>query len=402
MSILKQEYAIKTESIDAPPSYDLVVRSNAALNPPSTALIPLSSASSSASSSRARKTFKPIVIPQTSKSFQGPFFSPFCRAWAPALAESDITQAQLLAFIDGLNEAFIAHPTFQVASAIGGIMSFAPAPVTFVGIGLQVGAGLASAATSWARARAFVKEANEKIFLPKGLRAKVLKTKKMMLAVGQGGEVLRLPPLVEMDPSSGAAWKDDEENDPRMRRIRALGDRVAELQLHGLPEPEEMRGWWKKLGSRQAQKRDEKMHGRMMKKRENAWNKMAERNEDAEKEASKGDREIRKIEREKTKEIEKAERKLSGRKGEDDKKRREIEEDLSKELRKLDREMEKAVRERDEKIREKTMDGQKEIRKADEKEGKVAMKIYWIVIDKAESLDKEFTDEEDVESLDSK
>jgi len=95
-------------------------------------------------------------------------------------------------FLDGLNEAFIAAPAFQVASHVGNVMSFVHAvpPVQWAGMGLAVGAGLVSAGTSWTRARAFVKTANEKIFSPEGLKCKVLKTKKMMVAVGNGEEIL--------------------------------------------------------------------------------------------------------------------------------------------------------------------------------------------------------------------
>ena len=72
-------------------------------------------------------------------------------------------------FIDGLNEAFIAAPAFQIASYLGGAMIMVPFhPVMFAGMCLQVGAGLASTATSFARAKAFVKTANEEMFEPKG------------------------------------------------------------------------------------------------------------------------------------------------------------------------------------------------------------------------------------------
>lgn len=50
------------------------------------------------------------------------------------------------------------------------------------------------------------------------------------------------------------------------------------------------------------------------------------------------------------------------------------------------------------KVGEESMKGQKEIMKADKKEGKVAMKIYWVVIDKDEIMGYKFPYEEDVES----
>ena len=136
-------------------------------------------------------------------------------------------------------------------------------PVMFAGIGLQVGAGLASTATSWTRARAFVKSANEELFERRGLKVKILKTKKMMVAVGHGGEVLNLPPLENdfaCSSERSVALEGNERNDPRMRRIRALGDKIAPLTFQGLPEPETPENWWKRIGSKGAIRKDKRMH----------------------------------------------------------------------------------------------------------------------------------------------
>jgi hypothetical protein len=278
-------------------------------------------------------------------------------------------------------------------------MSFVHAvpPVQWAGMGLAVGAGLASAGTSWTRARAFVKTANEEIFLPQALRCKVLKTKKMMVAVGHQEEMLSLPPLASLDGGADA-----ENEDPRMRRIRALGDSVAPLTFSGLPPPEALDNWWKKMGSREAQKKDSKMHKKLMKERAKGAEKFDEKKSDAEKEARKYDDELMKIEKDRRKEMAKAGKKLSGKKGQDPEKRVEIEHDLDKETRKLDREREKVLKEREKKVGEKDRDAQKELQKSEEKEHKVAQKIYWIVIDKADLLDGEVGVEDDVESLDSK
>jgi hypothetical protein len=135
-------------------------------------------------------------------------------------------------------------------------------PVNFVGMGLQVAAGLTSAGTSWARARAFVRHANETVFEPRGLKVRVLKTKKMMGVLGREGEMIHLPPLEEEDKEmreGGVFVEGEKRNDPRMRRIRALGDDIAPLTFSGLPEPESMEGWWKRMGQKGALKKDAKM-----------------------------------------------------------------------------------------------------------------------------------------------
>lgn len=154
-------------------------------------------------------------------------------------------------------------------------MSFVPLhPVMFAGMGLQAAAAATSFATSWTRAKAYVKKANDEIFLPRGLRCKVLKTKKMLLAVGHQGDRLKLPPS-----ETGQGWTDDGFGsgpgfgrggmfeDPSMRRIRALGDRVAGLQTEGLPRPGVPEGWWKRVGSKEAVRRDRKMNKELMKER---------------------------------------------------------------------------------------------------------------------------------------
>jgi hypothetical protein len=51
---------------------------------------------------------------------------------------------------------------------------------------------------------------------------------------------------------------------------------------------------------------------------------------------------------------------------------------------------------------EKICDVEEGLQKSEGKEHKLAQKIFWIVINKADILDQEFSVEDDVESLDSK
>jgi hypothetical protein len=69
-------------------------------------------------------------------------------------------------------------------------------------------------------------------------------------------------------------------------------------------------------------------------------------------------------------------------------------------MRKLDLVMQEVVMEKEKGVGKKTAKGQKRLSKMDEKEHKVAQKIYWIVIDKAEVLDEEVGNE-DVQRLES-
>lgn len=269
-------------------------------------------------------------------------------------------------------------------------------PVRWAGMGLSVASGLISTATSWTRATAYVNAANKDMFLPRGLRCKVLKTQKMMVAVGHGGAKakLELPPLDRLNQN----WAHDRD-DPRMRRVRALGDRVAPLTFDSLPPPETPENWWKRVGSKQAEKKDAKMQKKLMKRRKEGLEKYEDKMEKVYEVETERDKEIRKIEKERTKELRKAEKHLGKSKAKDPKERAKIEKDLQHEMRKLDKETAKTIGESERKIGKETRSGEREIQRVDEKEHKVAQKIYWIVIDKAERLEREFGVEEDVDDV---
>ena len=52
----------------------------------------------------------------------------------------------------------------------GKIMGLVPfPPIVWAGTGLQLASGLGSAAVSYARARKYMKVANEKLFMPEGI-----------------------------------------------------------------------------------------------------------------------------------------------------------------------------------------------------------------------------------------
>jgi hypothetical protein len=227
-----------------------------------------------------------------------------------------------------------------------------------------------------------VKSANEEIFLPKGLKCKVLKTRDMMVAVGDGEDELNLPPLERTD----VAGTSGEHEDSRMRRIRVLGDRVVQLTFSGLPTPETPENGWKRTWLKEAQKKDAKMHKELMKDRAEGSKRFDKKRWQAEEEARKYDDECTRIEKDRWMEMAKAEKKLSGKMGQDPAERAKIEYDLEKEMRKLDREMEKTLREKKMKVGEVNRDARQELQRAEKTERKIENKIYWIVIDKGDSL----------------
>ncbi|TAQ89484.1 hypothetical protein B7494_g2148, partial [Chlorociboria aeruginascens] len=123
-------------------------------------------------------------------------FSPFCRAYAPVLAThtnpTPIPPQLFLHFLDGLNAAVLATPGYQAVNAFSTALSHAPFPLfplRIAGSGLAAGTGAASNASSRTRMNAYLATANQEVFKPRGLRVRVLKTERMMAAVGcrEGG-----------------------------------------------------------------------------------------------------------------------------------------------------------------------------------------------------------------------
>ena len=177
--------------------------------------------------------FKPIVIPQTTAKLLKTNVSPFARVYPPELKPL-MTEEAFLKFLDQLNEAFLASPIIQALGLAGGLMSFDPTGIIgFIGMGIQVGAGLAGGAASYARTKRYVDSVNKTTFRPWGLRVRVLATQKMMQEIGvPQSQSFTLPPLPEYDED----WDPTSpEFDPRRRRLAALGNYVADLDWDVAP-----------------------------------------------------------------------------------------------------------------------------------------------------------------------
>lgn len=212
-----------------------------------------------------------------------------------------------------------------------------------------------------------------------------------MVVVGHGAEMLNLPPL-EREGDGG--------EDLRMRRIRALGGRVAALTFDGLPPPESIDGWWKRNGEKEAKRKDARMHRELMEERAMGSERSSEMKWEIDAEVRKYDDDLLEIEMDRKREIALAEQKLSGNMGQVPEEKAKIEFDLEKELRRLDREKENVLKERARKLGNVDVSAQQ--LRQDTKEQKVANKIYWIVIHKADSRHREAGIEDDLNSLDSR
>ena len=224
--------------------------------------------------------FRPIVIPQTTAKLLKTNISPFARVYPPELKPL-MTDEAFLKFLDELNEAFLASPIIQALGLAGGLMSFDPTGIIgFIGMGIQVGAGLAGGAASYARTKRYVDSINRTTFRPWGLRVRVLATKRMMQEIGvPQGQRFTLPPLPEYDEN----WDSTSpEFDPRRRRLAALGNYVADLDWDVAPLkiPDNfMRklGAWQAKYLEQSQRRKHNRSLRKVEKHERAAAKAAER-----------------------------------------------------------------------------------------------------------------------------
>lgn len=184
------------------------------------------------------------------------------RAWVPQLEAHGLQKQDFVTTIDGLNECFVPHPVFQGLNIAGGIMGMVQGvhPVQFAGMGLQAASNVASGATSYLRTQQYVKAINESYFHPAGLHLHVFTTKKMTEKVGYPEEKLQLPPLdydTDLGPIDGLDRKESskiaaaqmvEQNDPRLRRIKALEGYVMPLDTD-VPEPVAPDNLLKKMSS---------------------------------------------------------------------------------------------------------------------------------------------------------
>ena len=251
-------------------------------------------------------------------------------------------------------------------------------PAMAVGGVLQFGSAMASAGVSFVRVRKFMKEANATIFAPRGLVCKIQTTKKMMAQVGftdtDAKGKLKLPPLedaedlgaynpmvaIENGPDGKKAEK-PLEKDPRLLRLKALEGYIAPLEFEVDTTPTN-EGKLSKMG--QAPLRW--MNKKQMKKIDDAKAKSLKKRE---KHASKVEAEEIRAQNE----IAELDRRMEGLKEDE---RLELEEAKKLELEKRDAAIANIYKGAD-----------KKVNKVYKKEEKVANRILWIVIHKADGTD---------------
>ncbi|KUJ15006.1 uncharacterized protein LY89DRAFT_784042 [Mollisia scopiformis] len=338
---------------------------------------------------------KPVVIPQQTNIFMIKTFSPFARAYSPAFSTlpNPIPKDEFISFIDGLNKAFISSPIFQAAHVVGGgLLGSQILPAQAVGGVFQVVSVLGSAGVSVIRVRRYMKKANANIFAPRGLIVKIMSTKKMMTEVGcptvDPKGKLALPPLEELSdltPQTGALIRHptggtihsrtgSSVEDPRMRRIRALGNYISPLEFETtLAQP---KGMMDKYGGAPLRWMNKRADTKLVKAADKSASARLEKAPEAEVILNSAERKLESISS-RMAEIHDTSLRERNRYPED---REKIEAVAERELASLEEKRNGVVEERDRKIKAIYEKGDKKLEKLAKKEEKIANRILWVVV----------------------
>ncbi|KAE8137106.1 hypothetical protein BDV38DRAFT_283220 [Aspergillus pseudotamarii] len=322
---------------------------------------------------------KPVVIPQTSHSIHGTIYRPFARAYPPALERHGITKTDFLAFIDGLNEVWVANPYIQAISTTSKAAVFVPVlQVQIAALGVAAAAEYGSVKVSQRRTTEYMRVANEELFRPKGLRVHVLKTKVMMAEVGIPGDVLELGECGGRDEEFGDledVGKGKGKYDPQLRRVEALREFVCPVVYEeggGVGKE----NWITRASDKQESWLAERQNSSIVGKREKAGKLMSEADEAERLIGLK----MEEVARAKMAAEERARERMDGPLGESLQGRSMIQDDLAKEMKKLDKQMEKIVREKEKKVTKMKQKGERHLQNVEKKESRIAQKVMWVVV----------------------
>ncbi|PLN81647.1 hypothetical protein BDW42DRAFT_200708 [Aspergillus taichungensis] len=372
---------------------------------------------------RSRVLPIPLVIPQTSHTLHGSIYRPFTRAYAPALTEHGIPRSDFLSFIDGLNNAWLAHPYLQAVSTTSHLLNLLPLLETqIVGLGVSVAAEYGSIKLSQARTQAYLRIANESLFAPRGLRVQILKTASMLEVVGVDGGVLELPPLSgggafsgEGEPRRSRDGGDGDGNrsgedggegldggsreqyDPQMRRLEALAGHVLPIRFDASRTDSD--NWLKRVTQKQERWFTSRQNTGLGVKRDKAA-RMAEK---AERAGAEIDARIAEVERVGEAARERARERLAGPLGESLQGRGIVRDDLDAEMKGVERKLEKLRKEREAKVTKVLVKSEKRVMRVEKRETKIAQKVMWVVVTGDDAVEGEFVnhlyeDEDDDES----
>ncbi|KAL7917889.1 hypothetical protein ACQKWADRAFT_331497 [Trichoderma austrokoningii] len=173
--------------------------------------------------------FLPVAIPQMTKG-RG---MPFMRLNSPALQEHGISETDFIEFIDTLNIVSAASPPFKVLDLAGGIIGMVPhhwAQLTSNLLKLTAMGG--TAIVSKSRTDAFLQEANQRIFGPKGLRVCLITTAALVPSIKfPAQKAITLPLASDIPLESQPSFHN--------RLLQGLKGYVSQTEVTRLPSKKE-------------------------------------------------------------------------------------------------------------------------------------------------------------------
>ncbi|KAL5341909.1 hypothetical protein BJX70DRAFT_386378 [Aspergillus crustosus] len=329
-------------------------------------------------------TFKPVVIPQVTKSFGSEIASPFLRSYSPSLQHLNLSRNEFLAFLDGLNEAFIANPVLQATSLAGSVIGMIH-PVELVGMGIEVASEVGSGVTSYFRTKAYLEKANREVFYSRGLVAEIVDFDKMCRVVGverewlkvaMGARIKEMPSDKESEGETGtlkhissgsleglreAEWH------PQLKMLQVLGEYVAPLELENKNSPvsSDQKNMLKRFNASLAAREGQKQNKKLEKKYRKAKERREEKQQESLRERHEYDKKIT--------ELEEKIQKLQQDSEKDDK-------DKDKKICRLKEKIDKVRRDQEEEMNEQTGRDDKKLQRAQHKEVDKTMKMKWLVI----------------------
>jgi len=301
-----------------------------------------------------------IAIPATDKTLG----SPFLRAYPLELQAFDFPPSTFLQFLDELNRVVVVSPPVRVLGLAGSIVGLVPEPTAqIVGASLEASSHLAAYGMSKGRSEMFLKDANEELFAPRGLRVDIVKLQVVAKIAGmpildQEGKIDKntriLQPLEDNQPELSA----------QQRRLIALAPWTSPLEImpdDHLVAPDSMLDKMHAAASnRQRQKEEVKSLEKRAKTQKRGDKRSDKAREEFDKEMAKLNKEEEKL---RSKEAKKPER-------------------VDKGISKLDKEREKVQMEYDEQMGK--IDEKKDKAERKDVEEAAARKVLWLLIRNAD------------------
>ncbi|CAL00867.1 uncharacterized protein An12g09610 [Aspergillus niger] len=312
--------------------------------------------------------------PETSTTIHGPSYRPFHLAHSPTLSPL-LPTPTFLTFLNHLNHVWLANPYLQALSATSNILGFIPSlEAQLAALGMQVAAELGTITVSKLRTKMFLREANETVFGPVGLRVRVLGTEGLLRVLGVEGDRLGLGEVFDYDFEQGSSKSEGGGGfDPVRRRMDALREYVAPVVFVDDMAVGNGGGgdWVRKVAWKQEEWFTQRQNRVLVRRHRRAVRGIGEA-EVAEKELLV---KMEEVEAEMMAVKGRAVERLSGPLGESLLGRGIVQDDLEKGLKQLQRKMEKLGREREKGVTKRLQQSERTFQRVRKREAKIAQKV---------------------------